>query len=285
MLSSLTIVNAQMTTVTNLTTTSTTFVATSVSYWVMTDSTEYNLGVGSYTVAASPPNACSVLAVGPAFHASSGDIISVEGTTDSPILLGPAMTGDVDYFQSSSQGTPTPGFACGALGEKMVENGGANAQGRFSMNLKLNGYGYYYLVFLNFSPSAVNVNVDSTLTRFTLFTNTLIETSTVTTAKTVTQVGVAPSLIYLIKDNIQLVVAVVLLCLVASALGLRQRTRRKKPASDTEEPVAVTDFEKPSEISPDRNQMAVVDTKFCRNCGAKIPRDSTFCEECGKSLL
>jgi len=25
-------------------------------------------------------------------------------------------------------------------------------------------------------------------------------------------------------------------------------------------------------------------TKFCRFCGAKIPRDSKFCEECGTSL-
>ena len=25
-------------------------------------------------------------------------------------------------------------------------------------------------------------------------------------------------------------------------------------------------------------------TKFCRNCGAKIPRDSNFCEECGTKL-
>jgi hypothetical protein len=25
-------------------------------------------------------------------------------------------------------------------------------------------------------------------------------------------------------------------------------------------------------------------TKFCRGCGASIPRDSTFCEECGTKL-
>jgi len=25
-------------------------------------------------------------------------------------------------------------------------------------------------------------------------------------------------------------------------------------------------------------------TKFCRECGAKIPRDSTFCEKCGANI-
>jgi len=28
----------------------------------------------------------------------------------------------------------------------------------------------------------------------------------------------------------------------------------------------------------------VPSTKFCRECGVKIPRDSTYCEECGKNL-
>jgi ribosomal protein L40E len=27
------------------------------------------------------------------------------------------------------------------------------------------------------------------------------------------------------------------------------------------------------------------ETKFCRKCGAKIPRDSIFCEECGAKLV
>jgi predicted amidophosphoribosyltransferase len=28
----------------------------------------------------------------------------------------------------------------------------------------------------------------------------------------------------------------------------------------------------------------ILSTKFCRECGVSIPRDSTFCEECGKKL-
>jgi len=36
---------------------------------------------------------------------------------------------------------------------------------------------------------------------------------------------------------------------------------------------------------PARNAVAAPSTKFCRYCGAKIPRQSKFCEECGKKLV
>jgi ribosomal protein L40E len=216
------------------------------------------------------------MTLGP-ISAYKGDLVSVVGTTDSPISLGLASTGDVDYFKSESQGALTNlQFSCVMLeiGMSKYGGGGIAQGGRFSMDWKIPHTGTYYLVFYNDSPLVVNVSVHLYQTTFTLFTNTLIETPTVTMTKTVTQVGVAPTLIYQIKDNIQLIVAVVLLCLVASALGLRRRTRRKKPESDTEEPVAV---EKPTETSPDRNKA----TMSCNKCGAPIPPESKFCKECG----
>jgi len=286
MVSSFTIVNAQMTTVTNLMTTSTTYVATSVSSWVMTESTEYSLYVGSFTVPANPSNPCGVLlAIGPFYldpMSMDGWIISVVGTTDSPINLGPAA--ELDYRLVQSNNTWQAAAGCYRLEKYMVE-----VQGRFSKDWKINGLGAdlqgegnYYLVFLNSSPSAVNVDVHLYETSFALFppTYTLIETSTVAMTNTVTMTGVAPRLIYLIKDNILLIVAVALLFLVPSALGMWRRTRRKKPESDTEETKMVTELEKPTEATPDKSKA----TMFCNKCGAPIPRESKFCKECGTNL-
>ena len=226
MLSSFTIVNAQMTTVTNLMTTSTTYVITSVSYWVMTDSSAYGLYVGSFNVPASPSGLCSVQFIGP-FPTSSGDIVSVVGTNDSAINFGLATKNEVDDFQTYSNGMG----ACWALNYEMSTNFGIGQVqgGRFSWVWNVTDAGSYYFVFYNDLPSAVNVSVHLSLTRLTVFTNTVSETSTVSMTVTSTQTEVGPTLIYLIKDNMQLIVAAVLLCLVACTVGIRRRTRRKKP--------------------------------------------------------
>lgn len=290
MLSSLTFVNAQVTTVTNLMTTSTTFVATSVSYWVTANTEESSLYGGSFSVPAASTSGvpCGVQSIGP-FSVSSGDLVSIAGTTSSAIEVGIANASVVDGVQSqieSSSGQAVPvgaGEACMFL-EIMISPNSVVEQGQFSTPWKVPHTDSYYVVFYNDQPSAINVNVtDLSQTSVILFTQSLFATPTVTMTKTVTQTEVAPTLIYLINDNIQLIVAVVLLCLVASALGIWRRTRRKRPESDTEEPVAVTGLRKPTETAPDKTKV-MVDTKFCRNCGAKIPRDSTYCEECGTNL-
>lgn len=50
-------------------------------------------------------------------------------------------------------------------------------------------------------------------------------------------------------------------------------SRPPAPAPEPARPVTEQAIAKPT-----------VPTKFCRHCGAKIPRDSMFCEECGKKL-
>ena len=45
---------------------------------------------------------------------------------------------------------------------------------------------------------------------------------------------------------------------------------------------AVRKVANPPEIS--KVQKTTDSMKFCRECGAKIPRDSVFCEECGSNL-
>lgn len=50
-----------------------------------------------------------------------------------------------------------------------------------------------------------------------------------------------------------------------------------------------TERRPPSEASGSKSPKVTLPgglgTKFCSECGAKIPRDSAFCEECGKSLV
>lgn len=61
---------------------------------------------------------------------------------------------------------------------------------------------------------------------------------------------------------------------------LNQPVGAKKAAEATEQTTPSTTptvSQQASAISPS--------TKFCRKCGAKIPRDSVFCEECGSELI
>jgi RNA polymerase subunit RPABC4/transcription elongation factor Spt4 len=49
-------------------------------------------------------------------------------------------------------------------------------------------------------------------------------------------------------------------------------------------PASKAAMEPKQETKPSRESARSVSTKFCRYCGAKIPRQSKFCEECGKAL-
>lgn len=52
------------------------------------------------------------------------------------------------------------------------------------------------------------------------------------------------------------------------------------------ERVAIPTPPRPPQLgSSGKLRSAGVETKFCRYCGAKIPRTSKFCEECGKNLV
>jgi len=42
-------------------------------------------------------------------------------------------------------------------------------------------------------------------------------------------------------------------------------------------------IKKPPELAKEATKIRP--TKFCRQCGAKTPRESTFCEECGTKLI
>jgi len=75
----------------------------------------------------------------------------------------------------------------------------------------------------------------------------------------------------------------VVLAVVLAIVVLRTKRKPKpelKPATleETGQPLI-------PQATPPTLQAPEGATKFCRHCGAKIPRDSKFCEECGSQLL
>jgi hypothetical protein len=76
-----------------------------------------------------------------------------------------------------------------------------------------------------------------------------------------------------------LALAVVAVIVLGVLLLRRIRSDSSQPATSTPvESRPAEDFSQP--IPPISSAL----TKFCRKCGAKIPRDSEFCEECGTRL-
>jgi hypothetical protein len=59
-----------------------------------------------------------------------------------------------------------------------------------------------------------------------------------------------------------------------------EHLRKLEPAV----PASKAAMERKQETKPSRESAKSVSTRFCRYCGAKIPRQSKFCEECGKAL-
>jgi ribosomal protein L40E len=58
-----------------------------------------------------------------------------------------------------------------------------------------------------------------------------------------------------------------------------------QPTVGTVEPVAPVVISAPPLSVVPSVEAKQAETKFCRKCGAKIPRDSVFCEECGAKLV
>lgn len=56
------------------------------------------------------------------------------------------------------------------------------------------------------------------------------------------------------------------------------------PMSPVQKPQTVKPTETPPTVKPQTTVARESLTKFCRHCGARIPRDSTFCQECGKEV-
>jgi ribosomal protein L40E len=71
-----------------------------------------------------------------------------------------------------------------------------------------------------------------------------------------------------------------LLLAILSVLVIFLLMRRRRTAG-IKQVQAATQIQASSKNKAD---MTITPTKFCRECGAKIPRDSVFCEECGKQL-
>jgi hypothetical protein len=64
------------------------------------------------------------------------------------------------------------------------------------------------------------------------------------------------------------------------------KRQKPKPAAPLVPSISEATKVKATDASPQEagQVMAVPSTKFCRQCGATIPRDSRFCELCGATL-
>jgi ribosomal protein L40E len=81
------------------------------------------------------------------------------------------------------------------------------------------------------------------------------------------------------------IVALLSLVLVGAAIALMLTRQKKVPGRPVRETVQLPVKPPPEEIPIETPVAQPVGlTKFCRECGAKIPKDSVFCEECGMNL-
>jgi len=91
------------------------------------------------------------------------------------------------------------------------------------------------------------------------------------------------------RSIITLLFAIVGLPLYAYDLYKLRKAQEAGQVRTIIEPVSAAGITTPVQTSsiPIRERetpIVVPPTKFCRECGAKIPRDSGFCEECGSKL-
>ncbi len=135
--------------------------------------------------------------------------------------------------------------------------------------------GEYYFVFGNYDKNhvaAIIISIDqqtqSTITNMLTVYST--RQTTVTTVST-TSIPTATNTQSWIDYGLLLASGTIVVVVIVAALFIMRR--KSVPPTLIQHP-AVTPS--PALASP---------TKFCRHCGAKIPRDSKHCEECGARLV
>jgi hypothetical protein len=170
--------------------------------------------------------------------------------------------------------------------------------------------GVAVMVFMNGEDSSTTVTADMweenfpptqvTVTQYsTLWTTKLVPTQVVMT-RTSTIAGGWSSATLLAPSPYLAAFYVVLAGAAIAAILLWKRKRSAQPQAPKEavteavapvapmspvpKPQTVELAETPPTVKPNRTVTKELLTKFCRHCGARISRDSTFCQESGKEV-
>jgi len=169
--------------------------------------------------------------------------------------------------------------------------------------------GVAIMMFMNAGDSSKTVTADMweevpptqvTVTQYsTLWTTKLVPTQVVMT-KTSTIAGGWSSATLLAPSPYLAAFYVVLAGAAIAAILLWKRKRSAQPQAPKEavteavapvapmspvpKPQTVELAETPPTVKPNRTVTKELLTKFCRHCGARISRDSTFCQESGKEV-
>ena len=86
--------------------------------------------------------------------------------------------------------------------------------------------------------------------------------------------------VYQTETTASIIVASVLVAVVLLIVSRHARAQVSKPMVPDTTPTARLDT-----VVTKQEAQPRASTKFCRECGAKIPRDSVFCEKCGSKLI
>jgi ribosomal protein L40E len=164
----------------------------------------------------------------------------------------------------------------------------------FNFTAQTTGKYYFIVELLSYTNVSTNVALDaysiSTETYpFTIFSSTTyvaVATLTETLTSAYTQ-QVASAAEGTNNDLLIGILVAVVVVAVAAAYLMSQKKKSTKadqkqtvtPITKTTEPTQPKPPPQPSEIKPESKS-----SKYCRKCGATIPRDSVFCEECGTKL-
>ncbi len=152
--------------------------------------------------------------------------------------------------------------------------------------------GEYFLVFVNSSSTstsnvAVTVNSVGSPVTYTTTSDSLYMQTILVTLQSVSQfyTSAQQSSNPTISGSFPVIdiAAIVLVILIVAGLLFynERRVRASAKVKDTVKPQATEISSVPSRGAT-KPIVADSATMFCRKCGAKIPRDSTFCKECGE---
>jgi ribosomal protein L40E len=137
---------------------------------------------------------------------------------------------------------------------------------------------YYNIITTTHSAFAL-VSIQATTTQ--VFTNTAYDTSS--------WIESVPPYSYLLSaQNLPTVITILavssVLAIAALAVAIKKERNETEPYREVELPRQQQTINQTLDTPKTSLQTKRAATKYCRECGAKIPRDSKFCEECGMNI-
>jgi hypothetical protein len=220
----------------------------------------------SNTIPVPPPNPASA-----GIRFSGCSIAYDTFTAPSGQVRGTVSTNyNVDFYLLSqdqySAWSSTNIVLCSGPSSYLVAEKDISVEVPYNLNVNLPTSGQYYIVFFNQSQSLTPNVVVNIMSVGTAETYTMTSDSVYIQTNLITESVSGSSSRQQLPTNSPLLGIVAIIIVVAlGAIAIRRHGKT----------------ETRSVLKTPKPEIVASDVMFCRECGAKIPRDSKFCKECG----